>query len=428
MKFKQSDEQNQRIERITPTHLVIGIDMAKDAHVAQATNFRGIVLSKRHLSFTNNKDGFERFGRWVSELQQKHRLNNIIIGMEPTGHYWFNLANWLVEQRLSVVLVNPVTTKRNKENRDNSPSKNDPKDALVIADVVSRGYYSEYTKQSHSFQRLRVIMSDREFWVANSTRLQNRIIRWLDIRFPEFTSVFSDWTCKRSMATLYEFPVPADLHGMTTAEIITSWRKHMSRAGGTTGLEKAAQLIASAARSIGETTATHEAKLDLRRLLDEYCRIVEILEMIEQEILVLLDKIPLAHQLRSIQGLGPIFIAAILSGAGDLSLYAHGRQLLRRAGMNLAESMSGKRKGQIVLSKRGDATLRKYLYLATLRLIGNNVLFRKWHEHNVQVRHMKKYRSLFKLVGKLARILVGLAQRGESFSPDKALIHDCVAA
>ncbi|WP_371117080.1 hypothetical protein [Paenibacillus sp. cl123] len=30
--------------------------------------------------------------------------------MEPTGHYWFSLANWLVEQRLSVVLVNPVTS------------------------------------------------------------------------------------------------------------------------------------------------------------------------------------------------------------------------------------------------------------------------------------------------------------------------------
>lgn len=130
--------------------------------------------------------------------------------MEPTGHYWFNLANWLVEQRLSVVLVNPVTTKRNKENRDNSPSKNDSKDALVIADVVSRGYYSEYMKQSHYFERLRVIMSDRKFWIANSIRLQNRIIRWLDIRFPEYTLVFSDWTSKRSMATLYEYPVPGD--------------------------------------------------------------------------------------------------------------------------------------------------------------------------------------------------------------------------
>jgi transposase len=56
--------------------------------------------------------------------------------MEPTGHYWFNLANWLVEQRLSVFLVNPVTTKRNKVNRDNCPSKSDPKDALVIAETI----------------------------------------------------------------------------------------------------------------------------------------------------------------------------------------------------------------------------------------------------------------------------------------------------
>jgi transposase len=48
MKFKQTDAQNQRIERITTSHLVVGIDMAKETHVAQSTNFRGIVISKRH--------------------------------------------------------------------------------------------------------------------------------------------------------------------------------------------------------------------------------------------------------------------------------------------------------------------------------------------------------------------------------------------
>ncbi|MDF2714518.1 MAG: hypothetical protein K0R28_1443 [Paenibacillus sp.] len=37
MKLKQSDGQNQRIERITTSHLVIGIDMAKETHVALAT-------------------------------------------------------------------------------------------------------------------------------------------------------------------------------------------------------------------------------------------------------------------------------------------------------------------------------------------------------------------------------------------------------
>ena len=45
MKFKQNDGQNQRIERISTSHLVVGIDMAKEIHVAQATNFRGIVLA-----------------------------------------------------------------------------------------------------------------------------------------------------------------------------------------------------------------------------------------------------------------------------------------------------------------------------------------------------------------------------------------------
>jgi transposase len=44
MKFKQIDTQNQRVEKITTSHLVVGIDMAKEIHVAQATNFRGIVF------------------------------------------------------------------------------------------------------------------------------------------------------------------------------------------------------------------------------------------------------------------------------------------------------------------------------------------------------------------------------------------------
>jgi transposase len=92
MNFKQSDGQNQRIERITASHLVIGIDMAKETHVAQATNYRGIVLSNRHLSFSNTIEGFEKLRRWMEGMQQKHRLSNLIVGMEPTGHYWWNLA------------------------------------------------------------------------------------------------------------------------------------------------------------------------------------------------------------------------------------------------------------------------------------------------------------------------------------------------
>ncbi|MBB3114072.1 transposase [Paenibacillus phyllosphaerae] len=172
--------------------------------------------------------------------------------------------------------------------------------------------------------------------------------------------------------------------------------------------------------SVGDVTALAEAKLDLARLIAEFERITEMLADIEKQLHVLLDEIPMAVQMRSIKGLGPIFVAAILAGAGDLRQYAHGRQLLRKAGLNLAESTSGKRKGQIVVSKRGDSSLRKYLYLATIQLIGINPVFQELHQHNVEVKHMKRQQSVFKLVGKVARILIGMVNRAETFSPEKA--------
>lgn len=42
MNFKSSNAINQRIERITTNHLIVGIDIAKERHVARAVNYRGI--------------------------------------------------------------------------------------------------------------------------------------------------------------------------------------------------------------------------------------------------------------------------------------------------------------------------------------------------------------------------------------------------
>lgn len=415
MKFTQTQATNQRIERITTQHVVVGIDIAKDAHAAQITDFRGRVLTPYHLSFANGEKGFERFLSWVQNVQVKQGLKSLIVGLEQTGHYWFNLADWLLEQGIHVVLFNPVTTHRNKENRDNSPSKNDPKDAVVIADVVSRGYYTDYSPQSPEFERLKTVMSDREYWVKMSISLGNRIIRWIDIYFPEFRRVFPDWTAVRSLASLRAFPLPSDLEILNTDEIIAGWRSQgMKRAGGVSGQATAKELLAVAASSIGKKLGLEEARRDLQRLLDTYEQIQASLNAMMKEIKELLNDIPMAKQLQSIKGLGIIAQAAILGLAGNPSDYAHGRQLLRRAGLNLAECISGKFKGQIKLSKRGDSTLRKYLYLAMINLVRQNPDFRRWHAQNL-AKGMRKQASIFKLIGKLARILIGMVQRGELY-------------
>lgn len=267
MKYKTSNRMNQRIERMGPTHLLLGIDIAKETHVAAAVNFRGIELGKK-LSFANHRDGFNKLLAWIVDLQKATGLQQLIFGMESTGHYFLSLAHWLREQSYEVVLVNPMTTKRNKENRDNRPSKNDAKDALVIAECVSRGFYSEWRLPEPVYQRLRCQMNEREALGADLAALSNQLQMLLDQVFPEFTTVFQEWNCVRGLATLKAFPLPVDLRGLTAEQVIEQWRIHGSkRAGGQRGLEFARRLLAASRSSVGVTDSAQEMGARIRRLV-----------------------------------------------------------------------------------------------------------------------------------------------------------------
>ncbi|CAG7659210.1 hypothetical protein PAECIP111802_07477 [Paenibacillus allorhizosphaerae] len=200
MKFKSQARQNQLIERITSQHLVVGIDIAQQTHVARAVNFRGIVVGNP-LSFSNDDDGFHNLLQWIQRLQSTHHFTAAIVGMEPTGHYWLNFSKWLADRQFEVVLVNPHLVKKNKENRDNTPSKSDKKDALVIADMVKNGYYSIARTTPEAFTELRVLLSNRDFVVKRLVSAKNQIHRWVDVVFPELRQVFKNLTGAGSLAT-----------------------------------------------------------------------------------------------------------------------------------------------------------------------------------------------------------------------------------
>jgi transposase len=419
MKSKLIKAQNQRVERISTSTLVIGIDIAKEKHVAQTINFRGVVLTNRPIMFSNDLGGFEHLECSIRKLQKTHGMNDVIVGMESTGHYWFNIANWLVKQDIDVVLVNPMTTKRNKENRDNSPSKNDPKDALVIADAVSRGYYTPFSPKEEAFRRIRVIVTNREHWVVESGRIENRIHRWLDIRFPEYRQAFEDIFSTRSLATLRHFPTPSDLLQLTPEQMVEIWGEYMARPGGMRGKNKAIELQELARHSVGDSVALEEDKWELRHLLDEYERVRQIIDEADEMIEKVLPEIPCSDLVRSVGASIPA-TAAILAFGGDLRKLSHGNQLLRKGGLNLAERSSGKYKGQIKLTKRGNSLLRKHLYFTVFHLLSHNRAFQSLHAHNIEVKRMTKMQSMMKLIGKLARMLVAMAKEGQKFSADKA--------
>ncbi|MBH9968993.1 IS110 family transposase, partial [[Bacillus] enclensis] len=102
--------QNERLKQINEQTLIIGIDIAKHKHVARAIDDRGIDLSKR-LIFPNSKEGFKLLLEWAKELSAQTSRLNLLIGMEPTGHYWMNLAYFLKSHGERPVVVNPMKVK-----------------------------------------------------------------------------------------------------------------------------------------------------------------------------------------------------------------------------------------------------------------------------------------------------------------------------
>jgi transposase len=97
MKYKQ----NFKIMQITDKTMVVGVDIAKKKYFArvfvndkiQLTVFdwRGIELDKV-ISFKPDWNGFNKFLDWVNEVAKRTDKEKIVVGFEPTGHYWFTFV------------------------------------------------------------------------------------------------------------------------------------------------------------------------------------------------------------------------------------------------------------------------------------------------------------------------------------------------
>ena len=92
----------------TENTLIIGVDIAKRKHVARAIDDRGPGILVKRLVFQNTLPGFKDLLSWVETLKHVERRSDVIIRVKPPGHYWLNLAYYLKDVGLKVVVVPPL--------------------------------------------------------------------------------------------------------------------------------------------------------------------------------------------------------------------------------------------------------------------------------------------------------------------------------
>ncbi|KRG15566.1 transposase [Virgibacillus soli] len=411
--------QNHKLSQITPKTLIVGIDIAMDKHVARAQDDRGFEFGKR-LVFDNRIHGFEQLVDWISRLKKENNKSEVIVGAEPTGHYWLSLAYYLRAKDINYVLVNPMHVKKSKELDDNSPTKNDTKDARVIAQLVKDGRYSVPNLLDGIYAELREAIKLRDQLTKQLMIIEGRVQNNIQRYFPEFNDVFKEWDGKTALFTLRAFPFPSDIRAMTPEEVLAQWKTVVKRG---VGIKRATHLVEKAKKSVGIEIGLRFAKKELHSLLDQYELHHQQLEELDEEIEELMQDVPGAKEMTAIKGLGPITVATFFSEVGDIMKYTHPQQIVNMAGLSLREHSSGKFKGQTRITKRGRKKLRKALYLAIRPLVAKNPTFKALHKYYTtrSTNPLKKQQSLIALCGRLARVLFAIGQKQCEFDGSKLL-------
>ncbi len=416
----KSNTQNAKITAITEKTLVVGIDVGSEMHYARAFSWRGYEFSRQPLEFSNTEEGFETFRIWIEELKEKQGMDKVIPGMEPTGHYWFNLGKFLQDSGMKPVHVNPHHVKKSKEMDDNDPSKNDRKDPKVIAGLINEGRYFYPYIPDGIYAEIRALSGLQVLAKSEITRLKNRIARWFSIYFPNYKDVYGNVGAVSGLMVLKVAPLPEDIVKLGVEGVNRIWRDAKVRS---VGMKKAKNLVTAAEHSVGSREAQGAARIELQILLSDYemqtKREAELMEKIKEKI----KEVPYVDKLLEIRGVGMKTVVGFVAEVGDIRRFDDPKQLQKLAGYAIVKNQSGKHKGESHISYRGRKRLRYVLYEAAVSVVAHSPEFRSIHQYYTtrNKNPLKKMQSMIAVACKLIRVFYLILQTGVTYDAAKMM-------
>lgn len=246
--------------------------------------------------------GFDAFYEEVARIMEQNDLEETLVGLEPTGHYWFNLGQFLSGKNIRFVMVNPLHVHRTKELDDNSPSKNDCKDPRVIANLVRDGRYFYTYMPTGVYAVLRNASNRRFVLTEELIRSKNRLQKWIAVYILEYKEIYTRIDSKGGMMVL-KAPTPEEIIKLRVDGIIQIWKDAKPRGN---GHKKAMLIVNAASQSIGLTEGLEEARMEIQDLIEDYELQLKRLEKVNSLIENLCRQIKYVDKLLEIKGIGMI--------------------------------------------------------------------------------------------------------------------------
>ena len=368
--------QNAKIASITEETLIVGIDVGSEMHYARAFDWRNYEYSKKPLEFSNTEAGFLTLKAWMEDIAERHGKTAVIPGMEPTGHYWFCLAAWMISEGISVVQVNPYAVKQTKEVEDNSQLKDDSKDPKLIANLVKDGNFGMPYLPEGLYAELRRLSMFRDQLNEDRVRNINRLHREMKIHFPEYREALGKIDGAFTLELLKKAPFPQDIASLGADGIRQIWHDAKFRGR---GYGRAEEIVEYAKASVGVNSGTDAAGEAVRWFVAKIMELNSELDTVERAIREKCREIPYAENILEISGIGENILSGILAEMGDISRFDNVKEIQKLSGLSLVASSSGKHKGETRISYRGRKRLRYWLFQAAKSAVSHSPEFKELH-------------------------------------------------
>ena len=414
-------DKNAKLSFISDDMLILGCDVGSETHYLRAIDTRGRELSKSAFPFSNNSEGFQAAKEWAVKIAAEHDKKQIVLGLEPTGHYWFCLATWMVSNGISVVQVNPYAVKQTKELEDNSQLKDDTKDPKLIANLVKDGNFGMPYLPEKLYAELRRLSLFRDQLNEDRIRAINRMHRELKIYFPEYKDALGKVEGSFSLELLKQAPFPTDLTALGKDGIREIW--HNAKLRGR-GYSRSEEILDYAKSSVGIKDGMDAGRTAVKWFAGQIQALEAELAMIEEQINQKCQEIPHAGNILEISGIGENTLSGILAEMGDISRFDDVKEIQKLSGLGLVACSSGKHKGETKISHRGRKRLRYWLFQAGKSVVAHSEEFKELHAYYTTRAEnpLKKMQSLIVIACKLLRIIYTMLKTGVVYDPKKMLM------
>lgn len=402
--------------RATAVNLV-DLDRLRAGHDGQALTV-GLDIGKyRILAVLRWADGhFER--PWlVNNPEQVPRLVTLVrcladahaatVALEPSGTYGDPVRQALTDAGLTVQRVSPKAAHDYAEVFDGVPSQHDGKDAAVVAELAALGKATAWPYRS-----LARWEQDLAYWVDWLDAQRQIYAVWLGRleallarHWPELTRVLplSRATALRLLAH-YGGPAALAADPQAAAQL-KRWGRHLLR------MTMIDQVLSSARTTVGVRLGAGE-----QRRVQEYARQAwaarRELRRSHRQLRALAEAEPVLQALGRAVGFATACVLWVR--LGDPRQYSSGPAYRKAMGLNLVEQSSGTYQGALRISKRGQPQVRRWLYMAVLRLIRREGV-RDWYRAHRQQGSGAAKRALVGVMRKLALALYRVAVSGVAF-------------